>query len=405
MNSQITNKIFSGTALQIASRLIVTGITLVLYAVISRSYSQEDFGRLLFYIGLLNFLDIVVDFGISPAALSVISKNPLRTHATLLQARKERYPLAALGALCVPLIAYLYGDPLLYPAIFGALYLLTHPLALLGIRYQREIRYFPLMLTRIGGVFLTFIISLSLFAAGIEKWEFHLGSFALGWTFSNLILYFSMRKDEAGATATPTDSIRLLHLAWPLGIATIAQQLYFNSGSFFVRTLHGDSDLALYAVPHRGFVLALMFPSYLTATALPLLAASHGDKKAFLQLQNRLLKILLLLGIPVAALTMIFAPDILQWVFGARYEGAAGPLRALAVAGFGVTLGSVGMTSLVARERTRAVMTITLIVAGLSLVSNWIFVQRWGATGAAAANALCECTVGVVSLLVSRERL
>lgn len=324
----------------------------------------------------------MADLGLSTTTLARAGADPSRTGAWIAAARRTRWKIAAPACLSIGLTAFLYGDDFLAPFLLGSLELLVLPLGLGGIALQRELRYGTLSLARIAGVCLTSVLVLALLAAGVASWEWHLAAFSAGTVLTNLWIWAMTREKWKGEANFSTES--LLHEALPLGLSNAVQQIYFGAGSFLVRALLPESRFFEFGIAHRVYVFALMVPQYLTSTALPLLAArAKQDLAAYRALQRKLLFALLGVGIPLAAIAWLTAPEILRLAFGPGKEAAADSLRWLALAGIAVIFGALGTSCLVAHGRNSLLLKIGIAAALLGIPVSCGLVIYYGPAGAA----------------------
>ncbi len=381
-----------------AGRLLAAAITLFLFSLLSRALSPADFGKLLFYVNIFFLLATAVEFGIPQVALRKISIEPENSQGWLQRAAADRMFLAPIGIAAIVTLAVYYGDTLGILLILSFFHFLTLPVTSYGLIFQKEIRYLPPAICRLSGILLSLAACFAMVAYGIVQWEWHLVSILGGLSFSHIALFLLARKKiPTDPSSFPAGS--LLKLAWPLGISILIQQLYFRSGHFFVRSL-AEEELHLFTAPFQLFVLALMVPQYLTAAALPALAAENQKgREHFDRLLKWLLRTLLFLGIPAAAIAFGFGSNLLRLAFGELYTPGEETLRWLAIAGLAILFGSVATTGIVALGQSKKILALSWIALLCSLPLGFLLTSSFGAAGAAAA-AATEIVVGILSWIV-----
>ncbi len=110
-----------------------------------------------------------------------------------------------------------------------------------------------------------------------------------------------------------------------------------------------------------------------------------GDMKRIYQVST---KWIFSISFPIFLLLFLFPEIILRFFFGAGYAEAALALRILSLGlVFNTFLGANGMT-LLAIGKSRQLMWISLLAAGLNVIINIILIPPWGIIGAAIASLI-----------------
>lgn len=345
-------------------------------------------------------LGSLADLGLSVVGLQKASAESQHAKAWIRAAIRGRFWLSIPCELILLSIVLYYGDSLWLFAL-SILYFKTLPLGLAGIEFQKEFQYRSLLWARFGGMLLTILLSGILSAISIWQWEAHFACFVLGWSLTSVWIYLKQKMEISTTKISPK---ALWNEAWPLGVSNLAQQIYFQSGHFFLRSISGEAALPFFTAPFRGFSLALMIPQYLTGSAMPLLAQSAKENpREYRQLRRQLLLWLVIPALAMQLLVFPFAEQILTLVFGSNFAEAAESLRYLSLAGLAIAFGSVSTTCLVALGKTRTILGISLLCALFSLPVYYFSIQQGGAAGAARALCLAECFVAVLSWFLLKK--
>ena len=395
----VPRRVWSATALLVLGRFWSVLCTLAALALLSRSLSGAEFGRLTFWLAILILLDGVVDFGTSTAALQRGAHDARALAAAVAAGRRIRAGASALGFLVVVGAAQLFGEDDLGWVALAAILPLTRVLELSAVAYQNEIAWGVPVATRAGAATVRLALVVLLWRAGSASFGPYIAVHAAGGALANVVLFLLVRRRAAPPDGPTSDAAGFLRAALPLAAAAICQQAYFYVDNLFVRALRGDVELGRYNAAVRILSFLLMVAAYASTAALPWLARRHraGD----LARATTRLALPLFLG---ACLTLggLFpvAGDLLRVVFGADFEVAADSLRWLLAAAAVVYAGSVLLTAVIAAGRSTAVLAIAAGGLALNALGNLWLVPLRGGEGAAMATVATELLVTLASLHV-----
>jgi O-antigen/teichoic acid export membrane protein len=179
---------------------------------------------------------------------------------------------------------------------------------------------------------------------------------------------------------------QLVRMALPLGLAVVVATIYFRADALLLSILQSSGDVGIYGVAYRFFEMTIPFPAFFLAPVFPLLsvaAVSAAGHAEFRQLVQRSLDVLVIAAVIVVAVTLPLAPDMVRLVAGESFERSATPLRVLIV-GAGLTfLSSLFMYALVALDRQRKVLLISLAALAANLALNVALIPRYSYNAAA----------------------
>ncbi len=187
-------------------------------------------------------------------------------------------------------------------------------------------------------------------------------------------------------------------------------------GLLIFRTLYGQTDPIVlgvvaseveagwYTTAFKLVGSAMFFPMALVFALLPTLARLHGcgDRAGFASLARKALDITLLVGLPIAAVTIFLAGPIINLLYGPRFAGAA---PVLAVGGFGMLLYFVTAVLgllVIAMDRQAVQARSALISCAfgipLCILFSWGGHRLWGnaALGAIISDVIVEIYLGMV---------
>lgn len=198
----------------------------------------------------------------------------------------------------------------------------------------------------------------------------------------------------------------LLAISWPLAVTAAATMAYYRLDSLVLFSSRGASEVGLYAAAYKFLDVLQVFPSILMAPLLPLVVRYQSRNPS---VRSEFLSFALRAGaaIGVVAGTSLYvlADPLMRLAYGAEFAGAAGTLRLLAPAYFGICLGYVGTTLGSALGAGKTIAVVSICVAVCSLAVHLWATPRWGAEGAAAVTAVTELAIGVTVTGIAAKRL
>jgi O-antigen/teichoic acid export membrane protein len=204
------------------------------------------------------------------------------------------------------------------------------------------------------------------------------------------------------------EALRLYRLSVPFFSVAALSAIYARGVMIMLGALGSSQAVGTYAVADRLMVPLGLGPNMFNSAVYPALArVAHRSLAEAGALFARCLRLLLVAAIPIAALTMIFAADIVGGFFGAAYLGAVPVVQVLAwtlpIRGAQTLLGSqlaaIDQRSTEARARAR--------LAGLCLflVLSPLLIHARGIVGAAWAVLICDAVqTGLYWGLLRRAR-
>jgi O-antigen/teichoic acid export membrane protein len=134
----------------------------------------------------------------------------------------------------------------------------------------------------------------------------------------------------------------------------------------------------IYQEKISGIMVRLAFPVYSRTSDL-------GELRRFHERATRIHAAVLL---PLLTLLAVTAPDLVPWLFGARWAPAAAPVQVLCVAGMIAAILTGYPQIMLAAGKPRALLVFNVVLLGLYLVTSW-FAAPYGIT------ALAFAVVGV----------
>ena len=166
--------------------------------------------------------------------------------------------------------------------------------------------------------------------------------------------------------------------------------MIYNADLLLLRIFRDASHVGVYAA---GYTLVAFLGNLGIAyglSLLPTLTRLQTSPKAQLDLYRTAMAQTFAVALPVAAGGFLFAPRIIDLVFGQSYAASAGVLAILIWTIPTALFRDVALTALLATGREKEVMRITGWAAALNMGLNLLLIPRYGLIGAAAATIVTE---------------
>ena len=390
-----------GSSLLLAGRMMALGVDFAAHVLVVRYLAKAEFGAYSYALAVSNLLATAVLLGLPETLARYV---PIyRERGEIGKAGGAVVVAGAIvagaGAVCVAVVLALPGltasalDSERTAALLAVLVLLV-PIE--GVNLVGQALFAALGRVRL--VFmrqyivvpgLRFAVVLTLVAAGYGA-----TFLAVGWVLASaagLLLYVTVSLPSARKAARALDrrlelpARELLTFALPVFLSTLFLLALVGSGTVALGLLGGPEQVAeLQAVmpPARLNLLVLtVFSVLYVPTAATLFA--RGDLAELRRAYNATTLWLVVLSLPVLALTTVFAPVFVPTVFGQQYASSIDVLALLAAGFFFTTaIGPNGSTLKVFR-RLRFTVTIDLVSLVLGTVLVFALVYVAGTRGAA----------------------
>jgi O-antigen/teichoic acid export membrane protein len=186
--------------------------------------------------------------------------------------------------------------------------------------------------------------------------------------------------------------LRFARAAWPLAVSGAIVLLYFRVSTLMLAKIDGLGAVASYTPAYKLSEAFLLLPAALAGTTLPVLAGAlrRGPSRAGIRAYESALLVSLALSVPFGIGTTILGRFVLVHVFGPSYAGSA---LALTILGWATVLMSLNIqttNALIALDRERLVMAVTVLNLATNIVANLILIPRLSFNGSAYATLATE---------------
>ncbi|MCA9901443.1 MAG: polysaccharide biosynthesis C-terminal domain-containing protein, partial [Anaerolineales bacterium] len=201
----------------------------------------------------------------------------------------------------------------------------------------------------------------------------------------------------------------MLRAGFPLMLIHLLQTVFISIDSYLLRVLldNGQEVAGWYSSAYKWFNALQIVPSFFTLALFPIISRRIGESlDAARQMYAMSLKLMLLLALPVAAVTHYLAVPLVQIVAGAEFLPAGAV--ALQIVIWSIPLGwlnsvtnyvliSLGLESKQPRAFTVAVL--------FNIIANFIFIPRYSYVAAGVTTIMSELVLLVLFDYYLRQKM
>jgi len=399
----LQNTVYQGIARSLG---VITG--LVTFAVLTRYLGPESFGGYSTALTYVGVLAAIADLGMPVLLLRIISlhnRSDARRISNLHGLRVLSILIVfALGAGIGFLLPYSH-DIKLGIAITTIGFCMVSVTQYVGVVFQERLR------THLSGAADSFgrFVILAITFIGINRgaelhWFFW--AFVLGCLVSMVgTLLLSRALLRIRFLFEPSEWRPLLKQAFPLMLVSLFSLVYFKVDTLILSLLDSTYVVGVYSAAYKYIDVFVTIPAIFGALALPFFTRSSAnqEEKRFARQFERSLRLILMSGGLLSAVTFVEADKFIRLFSGAAYNESILALRILAVAILPLFLGSLCSTALIARNKSTVVAKLFGVVAVLSLVLYVVTIQRYSLYGAALSTVLIEFTIAVGSIIALKR--
>jgi O-antigen/teichoic acid export membrane protein len=171
-----------------------------------------------------------------------------------------------------------------------------------------------------------------------------------------------------------------------------------RSELLFLGRFSGPEQVAYYAVPFSLTQrLSEVLPGALLGVLLPSLSFAYGaaDTARFGEILSSAARYLAMLALPICAFGIPLAGAGVRLLYGTAYMPAVPVLQILLAASIFGVAGQAASAALLGMEAQSWLLKTGLAAVALSLALDFLLIPRWGAIGAAIANAVTQASWAV----------
>jgi O-antigen/teichoic acid export membrane protein len=387
----VARQVAWNTIAQSAARVGVLGLGVITTVLLTRYLGVASYGDYVIVSVYVSLFAILFDWGI-PTMLARELPRVDRPDELIGKALGLRLVIAVSACVLAALIALvLYGGEGEEQARNGILVAIPTIVAVGVLNTLTPIFQVRLKMDRVAAAeicaqILGTVAIVLLVIAEQSFYELVLATVLMSVTYAALVYAFSRPLARISLSFDATVWKRLLRVALPLGVALAVGTIYFRADALILSLLKDSHEVGIYGVAYRFFEMTIPFPAFFLAPVFPLLSAAAVRGRGlteFRQLLQRSFDVMMIAAVLVVAVAVPLAPDMVRIVAGEEFADSTDPLRILMVGAACAFLASLLIFALIALDRQRNVLVLTIIALVVNVGLNFALIPAFGYMAAA----------------------
>lgn len=412
MAMSLTRAIAWNTGVQVAGKILSTGLGIALVALLTRQLGQEGFGMYSTANAFLQIFALLLDLGLNVTLIAMLGE-----HAD--DKAYEKRCLSALFTLRITLAVVILGmlAPLValafpYPpelklAIFALTASFIFP-SLNQVVIGAQQRHLKMHMAAVSENIGRLVALAGVLAAPSLGW----GLVPIMWVISlaglaNFIVNFLVTRRYAplGWNWDPEFWLIALKRSWPIGLSIAFGLAYFKADTLVLSLVRTQAEVGLYGAAYRVLEVLITVPFMYAGVLLPLLANAYvkKEKERLQKYITASIDVMLLMAIPMLAGAWLLGPEVMRLIAGAEFVASGEILRILAIAVALIYLNTVFSHVVVAVNAQKKMLPIYAATGLGTIALYFLLIPIYGVWAAAWLTVASELVVGAGSLFIASK--
>ncbi|MFQ5767881.1 MAG: flippase, partial [Acidobacteriota bacterium] len=393
-----------------AARIVGKAFVLLFLALVARTLGPSRFGAFSYHLAFAQIFAILVDLGLTTAAVREGARDPLRRSQIFGSALIIKLLLVVPVVFLVPALAVGFSAGGKWAlALLAVSLMVADSLAafLWGpFRIRNELR--PMALSEVGRALLALLLFVVVSATGRDSAGVALVCYLAG-AVGALIVPAAMLRRHGGLGLSRFSWETVRRLLKP-GIVIGATSALYVAGNrldiLLLQRMRGPEEVGLYNAAYTLFMNIGGIALLACMVIFPRLATlATTDTAATRRFLLKVLSPMLLLSFPAVIVGPVLAPAVINLLFGAEYS-AAGPVLALLFIAAGLVFpGKVLWYLMIASNRQGRLLFYAAGAVALNLALNITLIPHLGGIASALATIVMEAALGLCFLASLRRFL
>jgi len=401
--------VFKNTIFQVLGKALTAATTLIVTLLIGKFLGPTGYGDFAKIFTFVGYFYVLADFGINSIFVKLTTKDEDSTTRLFTSLVTLRLVLGISFALLASSIAFILPynpaestgfSPLVkIGIIIASITILSQSLYTSANAYfQKILRYdFVTVTAALGSLAILITAALASFKkASVIGYSL---AYVIGGLIFVLASYFFISRKLRllpPAIFFKQDFPKLLSRSWPIGIALIANLIYFRIDIFILANTRKTEEVGLYALSYQFFEAALSVPIFFANSIFPILANLYQNNKAeFVKQFKKWQKLLIGISL-VLLLALVLLANLIPLIYDDRFKGSVLALQILALGLPFFFMTALYWHILIIYNRQKYLTTIYVAGAIFNLVLNLILIPIFGYLAAAATTVISEIAVTVL---------
>lgn len=194
---------------------------------------------------------------------------------------------------------------------------------------------------------------------------------------------------------------KIIKQGYPLAISGILTMIYFSFDSLLLSIFKPVEDVGIYRLSYKILESLIFFPAMFVGLVMPILSrTAFNNWPQFEKILRRSQEVLFIFALPLVLGTFALSPQIINLLGGQNYPESIGVLNILIVAVGIIFFGTLFSYTLIALEKQKVLLWISVAGAVFNVIFNLIFIPRYSFLAAAIITVLTELLVTILMVAV-----
>ncbi|MFA6594168.1 MAG: oligosaccharide flippase family protein [Candidatus Buchananbacteria bacterium] len=400
-------KIAQNTLWQLIGKIAGTVLGLATIALMTRYLGREGFGYYTTIISFLQFFGVLIDFGLQMTTAQMLARpgaDQRKIFANILTIRLLSAVLfLGTAAALVWFLPYPSAVKLGVGVASFSFFFISLQSVLIGL-YQKQMAMAEVAIAEVWGrfalllgVWLAVVADLGLLAV--------LAAVSLSSLVNFLYLIIGARKHLSLKLEVDFKMWRRIwEVSWPLAITISLTLVYFRADTIVLSLVRPAEEVGIYGAAYKVLETLIQFPYLFLGLILPLLTEFYlSNKVLFAKTLQKSFDFMAILAVPMVMATWLLAEKIMEFVAGADFVIAGGPLRILIVGAAMIYFGALAGYAIVACGLQKKMIGFYFFDAVFSLIAYLIFIPLFSYWAAAALTLATEAIITFSAFYVLRH--
>ncbi|MCD4704892.1 flippase [bacterium] len=397
-----TRKIAHNTIIQIVGKAANVLIGVLAISYLTRYLSPAGFGQYTTVLTFLQILGIFLDFGLYIVLLREISRPEADKNFIFSNVLTLRIVSGIIFFIIAPTIALFFPYPGIVKwgiALTSLAFFLNSLIQVYSAVFQKEMKMHKVVLAETVAKVL-FLASISLFI----YWKSNLLVILMANNINSIIFFIVLaisakKYIQYRWTVDFKYWKKFLILAWPIGLTTVLNLIYFKADTLILSIFQPDIHVGFYGVPYKILEVITVMPHLILGLVLPIFTVYwiQGDVDNFKFSLQKVFDLFIILTFPMIVIFIAEARGIINFIAGAEYPASIEILQILIWPTALIFFSSLFNYGIIAVEKQKKTIKYFLITALVSLIGYLIFIPRFSYYGAAYMTLIAELLIVLFS--------
>lgn len=223
---------------------------------------------------------------------------------------------------------------------------------------------------------------------------------------SNLLNFINLRKIVSWRSLTDLDIFQHLKPTFTFFLLTVSTTIYLNVDTTMLGFIKGSEEVGYYSAAVKVKQILVSVVTSLGAVLLPRLSYYYeqGKIEEFERLTQKALNFVFLISLPLVTYFILLSKQAILFLSGESFLPAVLPMQLIMPTVLFIGLSNLmGIQILVPTNREKLVVYSTIVGAVVDVLVNIFAIPLLGASGAAIAGTIAECSVAIVQFYFLKE--